>query len=418
MTFWKSKMKENKNIEKHTGSSGSSSNPQTTKPISGDTSTVSHPPGLANVKNIIAIASGKGGVGKSTVATNLAVALKHLGSTVGLMDADIYGASQPGMLGSGQQRSTTSPQGNLIPTTCYGVDFVSIGLLMANDESPVVWRAPMAIKMIHRFIGNVEWGSLDYLLIDLPPGTGDVQLTLAQQAALTGAIIVSTPQDVALDIAKKGLRMFQKVKVPILGIVENMSGYICNHCGEQSDIFEQGGAEKMAKELGVPLLGKIPLIADIMKSGDSGRPILADSTESIAAKAYLALAHALEKEIAGTREDEQFAQPKEIKLNNDGFLLVEWPDGHKGLHRPYRLRINCACAVCIDENTGKQILNKKSVPLDIKIESFSSVGRYALRMLFSDTHNTGIYTFDKLRTICECQECTKSDSAYQEPFSV
>ena len=136
---------------------------------------------------------------------------------------------------------------------------------MGKEDGPVVWRAPMATKMIQQFIGNVEWGPLDYLLIDLPPGTGDVQLTLSQQAALTGAIIVSTPQDVALGIAKKGLRMFQQVKVPILGIVENMSGYICNHCGEQSDIFEQGGAEKMAKELDVPLLAKIPLTADIMK---------------------------------------------------------------------------------------------------------------------------------------------------------
>ena len=196
-------------------------------------------PGLSGVKNIIAVASGKGGVGKSTVSANLAVALAQAGHKVGLMDADIYGPSQPGMFGS----DNVQPEviNNLLkPKRNHGVDFISMGLLV-GDDTPVIWRAPMAMKMIQQFINSVMWGELDYLLIDLPPGTGDVQLTLAQQASLTGAVIVTTPQQVALGIAKKGLKMFEQVKVPIVGIIENMSGFTCSHCGELTEVFKGGG---------------------------------------------------------------------------------------------------------------------------------------------------------------------------------
>ncbi len=212
----------------------------------GEPGTISLQPGVDGVKNIIAIASGKGGVGKSTVSTNLAYALKEAGFKVGLMDADIYGPSQPGMLGA-ELEPPRVVGGQLKPTSRYGMSFISMGLFLGGG-GPVIWRAPMAMKMVQQFIGNVLWGDLDFLLIDLPPGTGDVQLTLAQQAHLTGAVIVTTPQEVALGVARKGLKMFEQVNVPIIGIIENMSGFICAHCGKETAIFGSGGGQRMAGE--------------------------------------------------------------------------------------------------------------------------------------------------------------------------
>lgn len=369
-------------------------------------------PGLGKVKHVVAIASGKGGVGKSTVSTNLAIALKTRGFKVGLMDADIYGPSQPGMLGAFQEKAETTPENFLIPVTCHGLKFVSMGLLMPED-APVVWRAPMAMKVIHQFIGNVIWGDLDYLLIDLPPGTGDVQLTLAQQSSLSGAIIVTTPQDVALGIAKKGLRMFEQVNVPILGIVENMSGFVCGHCGTETSIFKGGGAAQMAQDLEVPFLGKLPLDPEIMASGDEGTPILIKNRESQAAQAYLDLAKNVEGEIA--RQSEVLSdQPKDVKAGPEGQLLITWPEGNQDALTPYHLRVNCRCAVCIDENTGKKLLDPKKVPLDIRIKSVDQVGRYALGIQFSDGHQTGIYTFESLKKLGS----TGSQSPQEESFSV
>ncbi len=371
-------------------------------------------PGLSKVKNIIAVASGKGGVGKSTVSVNLAVALKRTGATVGLMDADIYGPSQPGMLGSKDARPDIS-SGHLKPINKYGIDFMSMGLLI-SDETPVIWRAPIAMKMIQQFIGSVTWGELDYLLIDLPPGTGDVQLTLAQQASLTGAIIVTTPQQVALGVAHKGLRMFQQVNVPIVGIIENMSGYTCEHCGKETAIFKEGGGKEMAEKLHVPYLGAIPLDTSIMHSGEEGVPVLNNGTDSAAARAFISVAEAVRRNADSIMRVIAQTEPKRMQLSKEGNLLISWPDGHEGVYTSHNLRISCPCASCVDEDTGKKMLDIDRVPLDIKINGVTPVGRYGVAIAFSDGHNTGIYIFDRLRGMCECPACSKDKK--QDSFTL
>jgi ATP-binding protein involved in chromosome partitioning len=363
-------------------------------------------PGLSGVKNIIAIASGKGGVGKSSVATNLAVALRHSGSSVGLLDADIYGPSQPGMFGAGNDRPKIIDN-RITPLSKHGISFISMGLL-PGSEGPVVWRAPLAIKIIHQFLGNVLWGELDYLLIDLPPGTGDVQLTLAQQASLTGAIIVTTPQEIALGVARKGLKMFEQVNVPILGIIENMSGFTCKHCGNETPVFGAGGGKLMAGEYNVPLLGTVPLDPEIMMSGEDGIPVLEKSPDSPASKAYLDLVGKLKESVDRGDAAGKVIEPRHIELSSDSELRVRWPDGHEGSHTAYYLRINCKCAACQDEDTGRRTLDPDSIPLDIKFASVGKVGRYAIQPDFSDGHNTGIYSFQKLRELCECSDCMKA----------
>lgn len=371
------------------------------------------PAALGQIRHVIAIASGKGGVGKSTVTTNLAVALRHAGATVGVLDADVYGPSQMGMFGAGSgakagsddgKRGGSTPDGQLVPAERHGIPFISMALLMGDDR-PLVWRAPMAMQVIQQFLGNVRWGALDYLLIDLPPGTGDVQLTLAQQARLSGAVIVTTPQEVALGIAKKGLDMFRQLNIPILGIVENMSGFTCKHCGEETAIFKEGGGERLARELGVPFLGAIPLDPEIMLSGDEGMPVIARGAAGLAshgAQAFLSIAAKVgEQALAANPESGDAAEPREFGLGPSGELRIQWPDGQRSSIQPYAFRLNCGCASCIDENTGRPILDPKRVPLDIKIRDVSQVGRYALTASFSDGHSTGIYPFKKLRAIRE-----------------
>ena len=243
---------------------------------------------VPGVKRILAVASGKGGVGKSTTAVNLALGLKRLGLSVGLLDADIYGPSIPRMLGLDQKPRTNADK-KLIPLEAFGLKAMSIGLLVPEDQA-VIWRGPMVMSAIGQLLSDVAWGPLDILVIDLPPGTGDAQLTLCQRAPLTGAVIVSTPQDIALIDARKGLAMFQKVEVPVLGIVENMSYFKCPHCGERSDIFAHGGAHQTATDLGIDFLGEIPLHIAIRQHADEGRPIVATAPETAEAEAYMAVA--------------------------------------------------------------------------------------------------------------------------------
>ena len=249
-------------------------------------------PLLPDVASVIAVASGKGGVGKSTVAVNLAVALARSGSAVGLMDADVYGPSIPMMMGIKEVPAFDETRTRIIPFERHGVRIMSLGFFLGADEA-VIWRGPMVMKAVEQLLRDVAWGKLDVLVVDMPPGTGDAQLTLSQKANLTGAVIVTTPQDVALADAIKGVAMFRKVGVPILGIVENMSYFACPHCGTRTDIFGHGGGRAEAERLGVPFLGEIPLDAAVRDAGDRGTPIVAASPESPQAETFVRLASQL-----------------------------------------------------------------------------------------------------------------------------
>ncbi len=242
---------------------------------------------LTSISNIIAVGSGKGGVGKSTTAVNLAIALQREGARVGLLDADIYGPSIPAMLGLKGQPSIDGEK--IVPKEAHGLKVMSIGFLVEED-TPMIWRGPMVTSALQQLLNDTLWGTLDYLVIDLPPGTGDIQLTLAQRIPTAGAIIVTTPQDIALLDARKALHMFRKVDVPVLGVVENMSTHICTACGHEEAIFGQGGGEQMAKDFEIPLLGQLPLAMEIRSAMDAGKPTVAHSPDSPAAMSYRSMA--------------------------------------------------------------------------------------------------------------------------------
>ena len=255
---------------------------------------------IPGVKHVIAVASGKGGVGKSTVSANLALAMASLGLDVGLLDADIYGPSQQMMMGTTDE-PMGDPDGRIHPVESPGgVKVMSFGFLVDPDQ-PVIWRGPMLQKALEQFVGDVVWGDLDFLVIDLPPGTGDVALTLCQNVPMTGTVIVTTPQDVALVDARKSLHMFTKLEVPVLGIVENMSAYQCPECGHIESIFGAGGGQRTAEELGIPLLGSIPLDPAVVTGGDTGKPVVIDRPDSPTGKAFQDLAKALTEKVGSDR---------------------------------------------------------------------------------------------------------------------
>jgi ATP-binding protein involved in chromosome partitioning len=249
-----------------------------------------------NLGRIIAISSGKGGVGKSTVATNVAVALARSGARVGLMDADIYGPNVPRMMGIDEPPPVENER--IIPLEAHGVKLMSIGFMVARD-APAIWRGPIIMKVITQFLRDVVWGQLDYFLVDMPPGTGDAQLSLVQATQVHGAVIVTTPQEVAIGDALRGAKMFERVGVPVLGIVENMSYFACTHCGKPSPLFGSGGGARLARELGVPLLGEIPLYQRVLEGGDTGQPIVAAEAESPAARALAATAAKIRQRLDG-----------------------------------------------------------------------------------------------------------------------
>jgi len=246
-------------------------------------------PVAQGVKNIILVGSGKGGVGKSTVAVNLAVALHELGAAVGLLDADVYGPSVPLMMGVDDAKPTSSDGTHLEPVMAYGLKVMSVGFLVEPDQA-MIWRGPMLNQAMVQFLRDVSWGELDYLVVDLPPGTGDVQLTIAQQVHAAGAVLVSTPQEVALLDVVRAKGMMDRVQIPVLGLVENMSYFICSHCDERTEIFDHGGAERAAKRLNVPFLGAIPIQPELRHAGDQGKPVVLSHPESALAKTFRALA--------------------------------------------------------------------------------------------------------------------------------
>jgi ATP-binding protein involved in chromosome partitioning len=269
---------------------------------------------LAGIKNTIAVASGKGGVGKSTTAVNLALALQAEGANVGILDADIYGPSQPRMLGC-RARPDSSDGKTMAPNISYKLQSMSIGYLI-NEEDPMIWRGPMVTSALEQLLTQTRWSDLDYLVIDLPPGTGDIQLTLCQKIPVSGAVIVTTPQDIALLDAKKGLRMFQEVNVPVLGIVENMSIHICSKCGHEEAIFGSGGGQQMSEQYGVDLLGQLPLDVSIREGADNGRPTVAIAPDSHIASIYRRMARRTAAKLSMRAKDYSARFPKIVIQNN------------------------------------------------------------------------------------------------------
>ena len=268
---------------------------------------------IPNVKNIIAIASGKGGVGKSTTAVNLALALSAEGARVGMLDADIYGPSQPTMLGITEKPESTDGK-NLDPLIGHGIQAMSIGFLI-DVETPMVWRGPMVTQALEQLLNNTNWSELDYLVVDLPPGTGDIQLTLAQRVPVTGAVIVTTPQDIALIDARKGLKMFEKVGIPIIGVVENMSLHICSACGHEERIFGEGGGERMCKDYNVEFLGSLPLDGAIRADTDAGTPSVVSDPDGRVTDIYKMIARRVAVKIGETSEDHSNKFPNIVISN-------------------------------------------------------------------------------------------------------
>lgn len=357
------------------------------------------------MKTVIPVASGKGGVGKSTISANLAVALASFGDKVGLMDADVYGPSIPMIMGVKEHPRQEGSM--IIPPTSYGIKIISMGFFLPPGDA-VIWRGPMLHKTVDQFLENVDWGELDYLIVDLPPGTGDIQLSLCQKIPLTGAVIVSTPQDVACKVAEKAIVMFQKLKTPILGLIENMSGYECTQCGHHEEIFGKGGTKRYSEEHGLAFLGEVPLVTNIRISADQGRPIVAEAPDSPSAKAFMRIAERLRDRVnAQTRGQEapDSLKPEKVSQPSKDQIQIVWKDGHQSIYAGYELRIACSCAQCVDETSGIRRLQPELIRKDIYPLSIVPVGRYALKFDWSDGHNTGIYTFEHLRNLCRCSDC-------------
>lgn len=350
---------------------------------------------VPKVKSILAVASGKGGVGKSTVSVNLALALARSGAKVGIMDADVYGPSIPTLLGI-HEKPLSLGEHRIAPVEKYGLKVISMGFFVPVNEA-VIWRGPMLHKMVSDFLGIVEWGELDTLVVDLPPGTGDIQLSLCQTISITGAVIVSTPQEVAWNVAQKAIVMFDKLNAPVLGIIENMSYFTCAHCGKNEDIFGHGGARHAAQILGIPFLGEIPLATSLRTSSDEGVPTVERDPKNALSLTFFDIARNLSAEIEKRRFlGEPKIIPKKIGPPNQPEILIEWGDGKLGIYPARKLRLACPCAACVHEQTGEKILKPESVPADIRAVVIRPVGRYALQIHWSDGHETGLYSFESL----------------------
>gem|GEM_PF-7667 len=388
-------------------------------------------PRLSGIQNIVAVASGKGGVGKSSTTIQLAMALKETGASVGVLDADVYGPSMVLMTGCDQspsRRTNEAGEELVVPVDFDGIALISTAMFASANQATIL-RGPMASSIIKQYLTQVDWGELDYLLIDFPPGTGDIQLTLAQCAEITGGVVVSTPQEVALIDARKAIAMFETLKVPVIGIVENQSYFMCDGCDKKHFLYGSSGGRKIARQYGVPLLGQVPFHSKITELLDQGRAEdlkketqVFDSYSEIAGQmaSSLATLHKNSKDTlghfsysweqlpeitrggdektprkGGSGETSKKTFLKSIGKKNTWLCLV-WSDDRESFFSPADLRRACLCASCIDENTGAKLLNDSSVDDSIQIVQVNSVGRYALQVIFSDGHRTGIYTFEHL----------------------
>jgi len=349
---------------------------------------------VPGIKHMIAVASGKGGVGKSTTAVNLALGLQAIGLKAGILDADIYGPSQPRLLGL-TGRPQVADGKKLKPMQAYGLEAMSMGFLV-DEGTPIIWRGPMVVSALTQMLRDVTWSDLDVLVIDMPPGTGDVQLTMAQQVPLSGAIIVSTPQDLALIDARKGLAMFQKVDVPVLGIIENMSFFVCPKCGERSDIFGHGGARHEAESLGIPFLGGIPLHMDIRLKSDEGRPIVATAPDGPHARIYKDIATAAWSELKGTAQTR--IKPPSLVVSPDKSELHVTFDGDDAFTLAAEmLRVMSPSAEVQGHSPEQRVtVGRKR---KVKIKELRPVGNYAVRIVFDDGHDTGLYAWSYLQTL-------------------
>lgn len=357
---------------------------------------------VSGIKHLIAVASGKGGVGKSTTAVNLALGFKAMGLRVGILDADVYGPSQPRLLGL-TGRPQQLPDKTLRPMQAFGLEVMSMGFLVEED-TPVILRAPMVVSALTQMLRQVGWGQtasggaqdLDVLVIDMPPGTGDVQLSMAQQVPLSGAVIVSTPQDLALIDARKGLAMFQRVDVPVLGIIENMSTFICTKCGEQHDIFGHGGAEAEAHKLGVPFLGGVPLHLDIRVRSDAGQPVTATDPDGPHGQIYRALAARTWAELQASQG--RRVAPPVLTPDNGGADLRVAITGSAPFTLPAEmLRVMSPSAEVQGHSPSQRVtVGRKR---NVKIKEIQPVGNYAVRLVFDDGHSTGLYAWNYLETL-------------------
>ena len=351
--------------------------------------------GVPGVKHLIAVASGKGGVGKSTTAVNLALGFMANGLKAGVLDADIYGPSQPRLLGLSGQPTPMADSNALKPMEGYGLKAMSMGFLV-DEGTPVVWRGPMLVSALNQMLRDVAWnidGDLDVLVIDMPPGTGDVQLSMAQQVPLSGAVIVSTPQDLALIDARKGLNMFRKVEVPVLGIIENMSYFVCTKCGERHEIFGHGGAKIEAEKLGLPFLGGIPLDIKIRERSDSGQPITATEPESVHAQTFRDLAARVWSEVEAAQGKR--TPPPKLDVHNGGSVLkVAFDDGRAYDLSAEMLRVMSPSAEVQGHSPDQRITvaGKRNV----KISKLEPTGNYATKIFFDDGHSTGLYAWTYL----------------------
>jgi ATP-binding protein involved in chromosome partitioning len=378
--------------------------------------------GRSDIRAIVAIHSAKGGVGKSTVTVNLALAMAATGMRVGILDADIHGPSIAKMMGNEQWPEAGRMENTVVPLEQYGVTFISMGNLTAN-ETPLIWRGAMLTSALTQLLNDVEWGELDVLLIDMPPGTGDAQLTICQSVALTGAVVVTTPQELSLADSVRGARIFQKLNVPIFGVVENMGVFHCPTCKKSSQIFGDSAVDLFAQELDAPVLARLPLHTSATPAGDDGKPLVLHDPSNPLSQAFDRAASLLHKALQDTTgalildlfwelmpQGATLPHPPQIRektgiplqamwqIDNStlGFL---WENGATQKISVQALRRACPCASCVDEWTGEPLLDVEKIPTNLSLERVQTVGRYGIQPLFTDGHATGIYRFDLIKSI-------------------